>query len=205
MIGKLRGTIDEIGEDHLLIDVGGVGYLVFASTRTLGQLPPPGASAALLIDTHVREQYIHLYGFLKRAERDAFRLLLTVQGVGARNSLSILSVLAPQEISQALMAQDKSAFMRAPGVGPKLAQRILVELKDKAGLITLAAAVGTPQAGGEGPPPSGRFATDAVDALVSLGYRRTDAFAAVGKAAATLGEDCGIEALIKSSLKELAP
>src|SRR5690606_5888118 len=108
MIGKLKGVVEEVAEDHLLIDVGGVGYVVFASRRTLGQLPAAGTAVALLIDTHVREDHIHLYGFLERAERDWFRLLLTVQGVGARNSLSILSVAAPQEIAQAVLAKDRA-------------------------------------------------------------------------------------------------
>src|SRR5690554_4396031 len=137
MIGKLKGVVEEVAEDHLLIDVGGVGYVVFASRRTLGQLPAAGTAVALLIDTHVREDHIHLYGFLERAERDWFRLLLTVQGVGARNSLSILSVAAPQEIAQAVLAKDRAVLTQAPGVGPKLAQRILLELKDKAGRFAI--------------------------------------------------------------------
>ena len=201
MIGKLSGIIEEIAEDHLLIDVGGVGYVVFASGRTLGQLPGLAASVSLLIDTHVREDHIHLYGFLERAEREWFRLLLTVQGVGARHSLSLLSVASPQEIAQSILAQDKVTLRRAPGVGPKLAQRILLELKDKAGRL----AVGATGAGPAGVrTPAGGMADDAIDALVALGYRRTEAFGAIGKVAAELGQDCGVEVLIKSGLKELA-
>jgi len=201
MIGKLSGIIDEIAEDHLLIDVAGVGYVVFASGRTLAQLPAPGEPVALLIDTQVREDHIHLYGFLERAERDWFRLLMTVQGVGARHSLSILSIAPPQEIAQAILAQDKTVLRRAPGIGPKLAQRILLELKDKAGRLAVGAASSAVAAVGA---PAGAIAEDAVDALVALGYRRTEAFAAIGKVAAELGQDCGVELLVKNGLKELA-
>ncbi|HLW28480.1 MAG TPA: Holliday junction branch migration protein RuvA [Kiloniellales bacterium] len=203
MIGKLKGVVEEVAEDHLLIDVGGVGYVVFASRRTLGQLPAAGTAVALLIDTHVREDHIHLYGFLERAERDWFRLLLTVQGVGARNSLSILSVAAPQEIAQAVLAKDRAVLTQAPGVGPKLAQRILLELKDKAGRFAIS--TGAPAAvASDGAGVVGGLADDAVEALVALGYRRGEAFAAIGKVAAELGADCGVEVLIKSGLKELA-
>lgn len=201
MIGKLKGIVEEIAEDHLVIDVGGVGYVVFVSGRTLGQLPATGAAVTLLIDTHVREDHIHLYGFLEPAEREWFRLLSTVQGVGVRSSLSILSVAPPQEIAQAILAQDKSVLRRAPGVGPKLAQRILLELKDKAGRLALG---GETPAVAAGPAAPAGLTDDAVEALVALGYRRTEAYAAIGKVAAELGQDCGVEVLIKSGLKELA-
>lgn len=203
MIGKLKGLLEEVDEDRLLIDVGGVGYLVFASARTLGRLPGKGEAFALLIDTHVREDHIHLYGFLERAEREWFRLLLTVQGVGARHALAILSVLDPAELSTAIMAQDKAAVSRANGVGPKLAQRVVHELKEKAGRLAVTSEFSPPATGGgagRAPAASG----DAVDALVALGYRRSEAFTAVGKAAAELGEAAGVEALIKSGLQELA-
>lgn len=205
MIGKLSGLVDEVAEDHLLLDVGGVGYLVFASGRTLGRLPVRGGSAGLLIETHVREDHIHLYGFAERSERDWFRLLLTVQGVGARHALAILTVLPPDELAQAVLAQDKAALARASGVGPKLAQRVVAELKDKAGRIALVGAGGvaaTRGAGLAGSVPAA--AEDAVAALESLGYRRTEAFTAIGKAAAELGDRAGVEALIKGGLKELA-
>ncbi|WP_366555545.1 Holliday junction branch migration protein RuvA [Aquibaculum sediminis] len=203
MIGKLKGLLEEVAEDHLLIDVGGVGYLVFASARTLGRLPGKGEAFALLIDTHVREDHIHLYGFLERAEREWFRLLLTVQGVGARHALAILSVLDPAELSTAIMAQDKAAVSRANGVGPKLAQRVVHELKEKAGRLAVTAEF-SPAATGGGAELAPAATGDAVDALVALGYRRSEAFTAVGKAAAELGEAAGVEALIKSGLQELA-
>lgn len=203
MIGRLKGLLEEVAEDHLLIDVGGVGYLVFASARTLGCLPGKGEAFALLIDTHVREDHIHLYGFLERAEREWFRLLLTVQGVGARHALAILSVLDPAELSTAIMAQDKAAVSRANGVGPKLAQRVVHELKEKAGRLAVTAEF-NPAAPGGGAERAPAVTGDAVDALVALGYRRSEAFTAVGKAAAELGEAAGVEALIKSGLQELA-
>lgn len=208
MIGKLSGLVDEVAEDHLLLDVGGVGYLIFASGRTLGRLPGRGGSAGLLVETHVREDHIHLYGFAERAERDWFRLLLTVQGVGARHALAILTVLPPEELTRAVLAQDKAALSRAAGVGPKLAQRVVAELKDKAGRIALGGVGGNggagaaPAAGAVGGVPAA--AEDAVAALESLGYRRTEAFTAIGKAAAELGEGAGVEALVKGGLKELA-
>src|SRR5579862_5301983 len=123
MIAKLTGILDHIGPDGAIVDVGGVGYLVFASTRTLGQLRP-GAPARLFIETHVREDHIHLYGFFDAAERDWFRLLTTVQGVGARLALALLSVMGPDELGRALLAQDRAALTRAEGVGPRLAARI---------------------------------------------------------------------------------
>lgn len=207
MIGKLSGLVAEVGEDQLLLDVGGVGYLVFASARTLGGLPPRGGAVALLIETHVREDYIHLYGFAERAERDWFRLLITVQGVGSRHALALLSVLPPDALATAILSQDKAALSRAPGVGAKLAQRLVVELKDKAGRIALGsgtAATPAVLAGGAG---NGLAAAaeDAVAALVALGYRRSEAFTAVGKAAADLGAGAGVEALVKGGLKELSP
>lgn len=205
MIGKLTGVVDEIAEDHLLLDVNGVGYVVFASTRTLARMPERGGSAGLLIDTHVREDHIHLYGFAERDEREWFRLLLTVQGVGARHALSILSVLETGDLANAVLAQDKTAVTRASGVGPKLAQRVVAELKDKAGRIALSQgadlAIAAGPKGGNG---LAAAADDAIDALVALGYRRTEAYTAVGKAAGRLGEGAGVEALIKNGLKELA-
>ncbi|MFZ2006300.1 MAG: Holliday junction branch migration protein RuvA, partial [Stellaceae bacterium] len=138
MIAKLTGILDHIGADGAIVDVGGVGYLVFASTRTLGQLQP-GAAARLLIETHVREDHIHLYGFIDAAERDWFRLLTTVQGVGAKVALAILSAVAPNDLTLAIVAQDNAMLARADGVGPKLAARIVNELRDKVGGLALAA------------------------------------------------------------------
>ena len=135
MIGSLTGLVDHAGKDEAVIDVGGVGYLVFASARTLDALPPAGSSVRLMIETHVREDHIHLYGFADRQERDWFRLLTTVQGVGARVALALLSVLTPDALATAIAAQDRAAIAQAEGIGPKLAARILNELKDKAGVI----------------------------------------------------------------------
>ena len=139
MIAKLAGLVDQVGSDSAVIDVGGVGYLAFCSTRTIGNLPPAGAPVTLLIETHVREDHIHLYGFTDRAERDWFRRLTTVQGVGARLALAILSVISSEELGLAILAQDKVALTRADGVGPRLATRIVNELRDK--LDSVAAAV----------------------------------------------------------------
>jgi Holliday junction DNA helicase RuvA len=207
MIGKLRGNLDAAGEDSLLIDVGGVGYIVFCSRRTLGRLPPAGGEITLLIETHVREDHIHLYGFAEAGERDWFRLLSTVQGVGARMALNILSVLGPQELLTAIAAQDKSAVTQASGVGPKLAQRIITELKDKAGAISLGPAAAAAGEGAPAAPAGGGLAgegEDAVSALTNLGYKRVEAFGAVAKAQRTLGEEAGLQALIKEGLKELS-
>ena len=135
MIAKLAGVVDQIEPDAAVIDVGGVGYLAFCSTRTIGRLPPPGSPARLLIETHVREDHIHLYGFIDAAERDWFRRLTTVQGVGARLALSLLSAVAPEKLGLAILAQDKAALAQAEGVGPRLAARIVNELRDKIGGI----------------------------------------------------------------------
>lgn len=202
MIAKLTGLIDQCGSDWAVIDVSGVGYLVFCSARTLGRLAP-GEAAALVIETHVREDHIHLYGFLEESERSWFRLLTTVQGVGAKVALAILSVLSGDELVQAIAAGDKATITRAPGVGPKLAVRLLSELKDKVAGVTL----GPAAAGGEAQPqgrPGGTI-SEAVSALVNLGYSSSHAFAAVGHAAAKLGEDAGLEELIRAALAELAP
>ena len=199
MIGKLTGIVDSTGDDWVILDVGGVGYMVFCSGRTLGLLPPPGGAAVLWIETHVREDHIHLFGFAETAERDWFRLLHSVQGVGAKMALAVLSVLPPNELVRAIAAQDKAALSRANGVGPKLAGRIASELKDKAGGMALGpveAANGT--AGG------GEVSEDAVSALVNLGYRRAEAFAVVAKASGELGAKASVESLIKAGLKELA-
>ncbi|HVO15821.1 MAG TPA: Holliday junction branch migration protein RuvA [Alphaproteobacteria bacterium] len=206
MIALLTGAIDSLGDNHAVIDVGGVGYLVFASRRTLDRLPGRGNAVRLLIETHVREDHIHLYGFLDAAERAWFRLLTTVQGVGAKVALAVLSVLSPEELARAIAAQDRTMIARADGVGPKLAQRIAIELKDKAGEIAL----GPGAVNGSGASPAlavateGGAAADAVSALVNLGYRRAEAFGAVAQAAHRLGADAPLESLIKAGLKELS-
>lgn len=199
MIAKLKGIVDEAGEDGAVIDVNGVGYLVFCSARTLARLPRRGEAVTLIIDTHVREDHIHLYGFLSDGERDWFRLLQTVQGVGARVALGILSALTPDDLSQAIAVQDKTALTRASGVGKKLAERVVHELKDKVGGLAAApAAVGLAAA-----QPSSDMA-DAVSALTHLGYRPAEASAAVSRAARSLGAQADVKALITAGLKELA-
>ncbi|HJT06923.1 MAG TPA: Holliday junction branch migration protein RuvA [Stellaceae bacterium] len=199
MIAMLSGLVEQRGSDSLVLDVNGVGYLVFASARTLGRVPARGEPMRLLIETHVREDHIHLYGFADEAERSWFRLLTTVQGVGARLGLAILSVLAPDALATAILAQDKVALSRADGVGPKIATRIASELKDKVGGIALGPAVGA--AAGA---PEGAAAADAVSALVNLGYSRSDAFGAVAQAAKRLGDAAKIDALIRVGLQELS-
>jgi holliday junction DNA helicase RuvA len=201
MIATLTGIIDHIGPDGAVIDVGGVGYLCFCSGRTLGQLPPPGGLTRLLIETHVREDHIHLYGFVDAAERDWFRLLTTVQGVGAKVALAILSAVAPDELTLAIVSQDRATLARADGVGPKLAARVVNELKDKVGGLALAAtnsAAPAPAAVDAG------ITGDAVSALVNLGYRRVEAFGAVAAASRRLGDGAKVDALIRAGLQELA-
>jgi len=199
MIAMLAGIVDRLDADGLVLDVNGVGYLVFASARTLARVPARGQAIRLLVETHVREDHIHLYGFADEGERGWFRLLTTVQGVGARLALALLSALSPDALLTAIMAQDKAALTRADGVGPKLAQRIANELKDKVGGIALGpAAVMAPVAA-----PAGAAAADAVSALVNLGYTRSDAFGAVTQAAKRLGAEAKIDALIRAGLQEL--
>ena len=200
MIAKLAGVIDQIGAEAAVIDVGGVGYLVFCSTRTISRLPVVGAPASLLIETHVREDHIHLYGFLGAAERDWFRRLTTVQGVGARLALAILSAMAPEQLGLAVFSQDKAALMRAEGVGARLAARIVNELHDKVGGAAAEASVPTTIAADADTGPAG----DAVSALVNLGYGRSEAFGAVAVASRRLGSSADIGALIRAGLQELA-
>jgi holliday junction DNA helicase RuvA len=209
MIGKLRGVVDAVGADHAVIDVGGVGYEVVCSSRTLSALPPPGEPVTLSIETHVREDAIKLYGFLSEAERGWFRLLQSVQGVGAKVALSILSTLDAGQIANAIALQDKSMVTRAPGVGPKVALRIVNELKDKAPPLALSMAVPSPQAAGlpsgsRPAPPAPSAAAEAVSALVNLGYAPLQANAAISAALAKTGEAARVEDLIRLGLKELA-
>jgi Holliday junction DNA helicase RuvA len=201
VIAKLTGVLDQFGEDWAVVDVGGVGYIAYCSGRTLRALPAAGGSVTLVVETHVREDHIHLYGFIDAAERDWFRLLTTVQGVGARVALAILTVLGPDAITDAVIAQDKGAFTQAAGVGPKLAARLLTELKDRVGELVVVRPIqfATEAADGDGAGPVG----DAISALVNLGYRRVEAYGAVSQAASRLGGDAGIEALITAGLKEL--
>ncbi len=200
MIAKLTGVLDSIGEDWAVVDVGGVGYLTYCSGRTLRALPAAGAAVTLAIETHVREDHIHLYGFLDAAERDWFRLLTTVQGVGARVALAILTVLGPDAITDAVIAQDKAAFSQASGVGAKLAQRLVSELKDRVGELVVVRPI---QFATQAETDGAGLVGDAISALVNLGYRRVEAYGAVSQAASRLGADAGIEALITGGLKEL--
>jgi Holliday junction DNA helicase RuvA len=206
MIAKLTGLVDQIGAEGAVIDVNGVGYLAFCSTRTLGRLPPVGAPVRLLIETHVREDHIHLYGFVDIAERDWFRLLTTVQGVGARLALAVLSTIGPEELGIAIVAEDRASLARAEGVGPRLAARIVNELRDKAGSLAMTPpSASSPSASSPSAPPLGDGpASDAVSALVNLGYRRAEAFGAVAAAARRLGAKAATDALIRAGLQELA-
>ena len=201
MIAKLAGVIDHVGPEGAVIDVGGVGYIALCSTRTIGRLPAAGSMAALLIEMHVREDHIHLYGFIDDAERDWFRRLTTVPGVGTRLALAILSAVPPEQLSLAILAEDKAVLMRAEGVGARLATRIISELHGKVGeLGTAASATVIAPA----PAADGGAAADAVSALVNLGYRRSEAFGAVATAARRLGSEADAGALIRAGLQELA-
>jgi len=197
VIAKLTGRIEALEADRCVVDVRGVGYLVQASTRTLAALPG-GALATLLIETQVREDAIALYGFSEPSERDWFRLLTTVQGVGARVALNVLSALSPRELVMAIQSGDKGSLTRAAGVGAKLAARLLTELRDKAGAMPAEPGIAAP------PPLAAGAEADALSALLNLGYRRQEAHAVVGRVAERLGERAALDALIRESLKELA-
>jgi Holliday junction DNA helicase RuvA len=194
VIAMLAGRVDQVGTDSLVLDVNGVGYQVFCSSKSLTKASPRGEPLRLLIETHVREDRIQLYGFLDDAERAWFRLLLGVQGVGARIAMAILGTLAPAELAMAIVAQDRASITRAEGVGPKLASRILTELKDKAAALGPVAAATEPTDGAT---------ADAVSALVNLGYARSDAYGAVAEAARRLGPSARLDVLIRAGLREL--
>lgn len=205
MIGKLKGVVDEIGEDHVVVDVGGVGYVAFCGARTLGNLPGPGEAVALHVDTHVREDMIRLYGFASANEREWFRLLQNVQGVGAKVALGVVGTLSTGDLANAVALQDRATIARAPGVGPKVAARIVSELKDKApaysGMVD-AAAFGMKRDLGEGVAPAP--VSDAVSALVNLGYGRDQAANAVASALKEGGENAPATTLIRLGLKALS-
>ncbi len=200
MIAKLTGIVDFQGEDWAVVDVSGVGYRVFCSGRTLGRMTV-GEAVTVLVETHVREDHIHLYGFADAMERDWFRLLTTVQGVGAKVGLGILTALSADALVRAIAAQDRAAIRQASGVGAKLAGRILSELKDKVGALALGPLAASPGAGDggglRGP------AADAVSALVNLGYTPSEALGAVSRAGGRLGPEAPVEALIQGGLVEL--
>jgi Holliday junction DNA helicase RuvA len=203
MIGKLKGIIDSYGEDNVILDVNGVGYLVHCSARTLQALPAAGEPVVLAIETHVREDQIRLFGFLHDGEREWFRLLQTVQGVGTKVALSILSTLPPADLASAIALRDKAMVARSPGVGPKVAERIVTELKDKApayaqldpAVIRLSGELDARRA----PQP----VSDAVSALVNLGYGQPQAAAAIAAAARSAGEGADTKSLIRLGLKEI--
>ena len=204
MIGKLKGVIDSYGEDAIVLDVNGVGYLVHCSARTLQELPGIGEGATLSIETHVREDQIRLFGFQNEVEREWFKLLQTVQGVGTKVALAILSTLKPADLATAIAMRDKAMVARTPGVGPKVAERIVTELKDKApkyteldpAVVHLAGTIEERRA----PQP----VADAVSALVNLGYGQPQAAAAIAAAARGAGEGAETAQLIRLGLKELA-
>jgi Holliday junction DNA helicase RuvA len=203
MIARLRGLIDEVGLDGVLVDVGGVGYPVLVSTRTRAALPG-GEAATLLIETQIREDAVTYFGFIDRAERDWFRMLTTVQGVGGKVALNILSVLDPDRLARAIMAQDRAQMSRADGVGPKLAVRLVTELKDRATAWGLGAAPSqSATAASIAPPPAAGPAEDAVSALVNLGYRRSEVLGAVAKAQRKLGDAATAGDLIRGGLNEI--
>ncbi|WP_315783564.1 Holliday junction branch migration protein RuvA [Bradyrhizobium sp. SZCCHNPS1003] len=204
MIGKLKGLIDSYAEDFVILDVGGVGYQVHCSARTLQALPSPGEAATLSIETYVREDQIKLFGFRSDVEREWFRLLQTVQGVGAKVALAVLGTLPPADLANAIALRDKAAVARTPGVGPKVAERIVTELKDKApafadvdpGVVRLSGAIEEQRA----PQPI----ADAISALINLGYGQPQAAAAIAAASRAAGDKAETAQLIRLGLKELA-
>jgi Holliday junction DNA helicase RuvA len=204
MIGKLKGVIESYGEDTVIVDVNGVGYEVHCSARTMQELAGIGQSAILSIETHVREDQIRLFGFVTEIEREWFRLLQTVQGVGVKVALAVLGTLKPAELASAIAMRDKAMVSRTPGVGAKVAERIVTELKDKApaytnidpALVRLSGALDDKRA----PAP----VTDAVSALVNLGYAQAQAAAAIAVAARSAGEGAEATTLIRLGLRELA-
>ncbi len=215
MIASLHGLVDSTGDDWLVLDVNGVGYLVYCSARTLGRLQGAADPVKLLIDMHVREDHIHLFGFVDHLERDWFRMLQSVQGVGAKVALAILSVSLPDELGAAIVAQDKATVSRANGVGPKLAARIVNELKDKVAKLAMAPVIKSAipaRTGGKGAVQvdnAGDVIRDAVSALSNLGYRPAEAYTAVSTVARELGADRelvadDLQTLIRLGLRELA-
>jgi Holliday junction DNA helicase RuvA len=203
MIGKLKGVIEAYGEDFVILDVHGVGYEVHCSARTLQALPPVGEAVTLAIETHVREDQIRLFGFVSNLDREWFRLLQTVQGVGTRVALSILGTLPPAELASAIAMRDKAMITRAPGVGPKVAERIVTELKNKAPAYTTVDPAVIRLSGEVDEHRAPQPVSDAVSALVNLGYGQPQAAAAIAAAARTAGEGADARQLIRLGLKEL--
>jgi Holliday junction DNA helicase RuvA len=198
MIARLRGVLAETGADHAVLDVGGVGYLVWCSARTLTAIGEVGGDVLLFTEMQVREDAITLYGFGSAAERETFRLLTSVQGVGGRVALSILSVLDAGELSRAIASGDKAMVARANGVGPKLAMRIVNELKDKMGGVALGPGLAS------APAAKGGVSTDALSALANLGFRPAEASGAVGAAVEELGDGATLDAVVRLALRKAA-
>jgi Holliday junction DNA helicase RuvA len=203
MIGKLSGRLDSYGEDFVIIDVGGVGYMVHCSARTLQALPAPGEAVTLSIETHVREDQIRLFGFAGDLEREWFRLLQTVQGVGTKVALAILSTLKPADLANAIATRDKASITRTPGVGPKVGERIVTELKDKAPAYASVDPAVVRLSGDIEERRAPRPVADAVSALVNLGYGQPQAAAAIAAAAREAGDGAETKVLIRLGLKEL--
>ena len=199
VIASLKGVLDTINGGSVVVDVSGIGYLVFCSKRTLSKLPQTNEMVTLLVETHVREDHIHLYGFSSPGEREWFRLLTTVQGVGAKLALEILSTLEPKELEEALLNQDKILVSKANGVGPKLAGRIVLELKDKIGDVFKVNIDTTDSLTKE----FSSNTEDAVSALINLGFQRTDAIGAITRAGRELGDGADVNQLIRTGLQEL--
>jgi Holliday junction DNA helicase RuvA len=198
LIAQLTGRVEALEDGRCIIDVNGVGYLVHASTRTLSALPASPAVTRLLVETHVREDAILLYGFIDPAERDWFRLLTTVQGVGGRVALSVLSVLSPPDLTTAFAAGDRASLTRVPGIGARLAVRLLTELRDKAGAVPTTASFAA------APATAPRVTEDTISALLNLGYRRHEVQALVAQVIDRAGEAATLDAVLRDSLKELA-
>ncbi len=199
MIASLNGVVQWVGTESVVIDVAGVGYLVQCSSRTLGSLSAPGQPVRMKVETQMRDSAIHLYGFSDEGEREWFRLLMTVQGVGARVALAVLSELVPAQLAQAVAAQDRVPVTQAVGVGAKIAGRIVSELKDRIGDLPGADAVPVRIEDAEG-----RLSGDAVSALVNLGFARIDAHGAVARAERDLGVDVGLDDLVRAGLRDLS-
>jgi Holliday junction DNA helicase RuvA len=204
MIGKLKGVIDSYGEDYVILDVHGVGYQVHCSSRTLQALPGAGEAATLSIETYVREDQIKLFGFRSDLEREWFRLLQTVQGVGAKVALAVLSTLPPADLANAIALRDKAAVARTPGVGPKVAERIVSELKDKAPAIASIDPAVVQLSGAIEERSAPQPVADAISALINLGYGQPQAAAAIAAAARQAGDGAATAQLIKLGLKELS-
>ncbi len=198
MIALLTGRVEGLDASSCVIDVSGVGYLVQASTRTLAALPTPPALARVLVETVVREDAILLYGFADSAERDWFRLLTTVQGVGAKVALAILSALSPRDLAGAIASGDRGALTRVAGVGPKLVVRLLTELRDRAGAMPVSVGFVSAMVA------EGGLAADALSALANLGYRRQEAGPVVERVLAALGKEAALDTVIRDALRALS-